>query len=330
MAPADSDLRKGTAFGFSAYLLWGLFPLYFHALIPAGAWEILSHRILWTLALCLILLAATRNLGFLGRLLRDGRRLATMSVAALLIAANWVIYVVAVTSGHVTEAALGYFLNPLVTVMLGVLVLGERLRRLQWIAVAIGVVACGYLAIDYGRPPWISVSLALTFAAYGLMKNRIGGHLTALEGLSAETFVLAPFAVALLVWLGSSDEMTWTGHGVSHQALLVFSGVATAIPLLLFAAAASRIPLTTIGLLQFMTPIMQLLCGVLLLGESMSGARWIGFALVWVALVVLTLDSLGAARRSRRQRRNEAALEAQREEAQLALDGQVLPLEHEG
>lgn len=302
-----AEVRKGTGYGFLAYLSWGLFPLYFHALVPAGAWEILSHRIIWTLTLCLILLAATKNLGFIVRLVRNPKQVAGITIAGLLIAANWVIYVIAVTSGHVTEAALGYFLNPLVTVMLGVLVLAEKLRPLQWAAVGMGVIACVYLAFDYGQPPWISVTLALTFAAYGLMKKRIGGHLSALEGLSAETLVLAPFAIAMLVWLYSRGDVTFGRLDTIHDALLIFSGVATAIPLLLFAAAARRVPLTTIGLLQFMTPVMQLLCGVLILGETMSAGRWVGFGLVWVALVLLTIDSLANAGRNRRARRSASA-----------------------
>ena len=303
MTHESAEVRQGTLYGFLAYLSWGLFPLYFHALIPAGAWEILSHRILWTLVLCLLMLAATKNLAFLGRLIRKRRQLMGIALAGFLIAANWVIYVVAVTSGHVTEAALGYFLNPLVTVMLGVLVLGERLRRLQWAAVAVGVIACAYLAVDYGQPPWISIGLALSFAVYGLMKKRIGGQLNALEGLSAETLVLAPFALVLVLWLSWRGDVTWTRLGVGHDALLVLSGVATAVPLMLFAAAARRVPLTTIGLLQFMTPVMQLLCGVVVLGETMSAGRWVGFALVWCALILLTFDSLRHAGRQRRARR---------------------------
>ena len=296
----EDETRKGTLYGFLAYLAWGMFPLYFHALIPAGPWEILAHRILWTLLLCVVLLGVTRHLGFLRSLFGDLRRLGAISIAAVLIAINWVVYVLAVTTGHVTEASLGYFLNPLVTVMLGVLVLGEKLRRMQWLAVAIGVIACVYLAVDYGSPPWISVGLALSFAAYGLMKKRVGGRLTALEGLTAETVVLAPFAAVMLVWLGATGRSTWSGNGSWHPVLLALSGVATAIPLLLFAAAARRIPLSTIGLLQFMTPVIQLLCGVLVLGETMSAGRWVGFGLVWIALVVLTADSLAQARRTRR------------------------------
>ena len=299
----EDETRKGTLYGFFAYLAWGMFPLYFHALIPAGPWEILAYRILWTLLLCVVLLGVTRHLGFLRSLFGDLKRLGAISIAAVLIAINWVVYVLAVTTGHVTEAALGYFLNPLVTVMLGVLVLGEKLRRMQWLAVAIGVIACVYLAVDYGSPPWISVGLALSFAAYGLMKKRVGGRLTALEGLTAETVVLAPFAAVMLVWLGATGRSTWSGNGSWHPVLLALSGVATAIPLLLFAAAARRIPLSTIGLLQFMTPVMQLLCGVLVLGEMMSAGRWVGFGLVWIALVVLTADSLAQARRTRRARR---------------------------
>lgn len=299
----EDETRKGTLYGFLAYLAWGMFPLYFHALIPAGPWEILAHRILWTLLLCVVLLGVTRHLGFLRSLFGDLKRLGAISIAAVLIAINWVVYVLAVTTGHVTEAALGYFLNPLVTVMLGVLVLGEKLRRMQWLAVAIGVIACVYLAVDYGSPPWISVGLALSFAAYGLMKKRVGGRLTALEGLTAETVVLAPFAAVMLVWLGATGRSTWSGNGSWHPVLLALSGVATAIPLLLFAAAARRIPLSTIGLLQFMTPVIQLLCGVLVLGETMSAGRWVGFGLVWIALVVLTADSLAQARRTRRARR---------------------------
>ena len=299
----EDETRKGTLYGFLAYLAWGMFPLYFHALIPAGPWEILAHRILWTLLLCVVLLGVTRHLGFLRSLFGDLKRLGAISIAAVLIAINWVVYVLAVTTGHVTEASLGYFLNPLVTVMLGVLVLGEKLRRMQWLAVAIGVIACVYLAVDYGSPPWISVGLALSFAAYGLMKKRVGGRLTALEGLTAETVVLAPFAAVMLVWLGATGRSTWSGNGSWHPVLLALSGVATAIPLLLFAAAARRIPLSTIGLLQFMTPVMQLLCGVLVLGETMSAGRWVGFGLVWIALVVLTADSLAQARRTRRARR---------------------------
>ena len=291
---------NGAAYGFLAYLIWGAFPLYFDALKPAGAWEVLAHRIVWTLVVCVAALGITRNLGFLRRLVSNPRQLGATTIAGLLIAVNWGVYIEAVDSGHTVEAALGYFLNPLVTVALGVVVLRERLRVLQWVAVGVGALACVYLAIDYGRPPWISVVLALSFASYGFMKKRIGGSLTAIESLSAESAVLTPIALVILIAVGMTGHATFTSHGTGHFLLLLCAGVVTAVPLLLFAAAASRVPLVTIGLLQFITPILQLLCGVLLLGEHMPIARWIGFAIVWVALILLTLDSLTASTRARR------------------------------
>ncbi|WP_265445668.1 EamA family transporter RarD [Flexivirga meconopsidis] len=299
-AKTTSKTGNGALYGFLAYLIWGVFPLYFDALKPAGAWEVLSHRIIWTLAVCLIALATTGQLGFLVRLARNPRQLGATTIAGLLIAVNWTVYIQAVVSGHTVEAALGYFLNPLVTVALGVVVLGEKLRLLQWVAVAVGAIACVYLAIDYGRPPWISIVLALSFASYGLMKKRIGGSLSAIQSLTAESAVLTPIAAVVLLILAARGDTTFASHGGVHTVLLLCSGIVTAVPLLLFAAAASRVPLVTIGLLQFITPVLQLLCGVVLLGEHMPAARWIGFGIVWIALLLLTIDSLGAATRARR------------------------------
>jgi chloramphenicol-sensitive protein RarD len=299
--PRD-DERAGAAYGLLAYGIWGLFPLYFAALRPAGAWEILSHRVLWTLLLCSVILLARRDLRWL-RLLRTEPRLALgVSVAALFIGANWVVYVAAVLADHTTEAALGYFLNPIVTVALGVFVLGERLRRLQWVAVGIGAVAGLYLSVAAGSVPLIALALAFSFGMYGLVKKKVGVSLQAMHSLAAETMVLGPVAAVLLVVLTVRGDTTFTGHGGWHTSLLVLAGVATAVPLLLFAAAARRVPLVTIGLLQFITPILQLLCGVLLLHEHMSAQRWLGFGIVWVALAVLTVDSLRARPRRRRTR----------------------------
>lgn len=254
----------------------------------------------WSLLLCLVLLVLARRARWLIEMFRNPRRLGLMVTAGALIGTNWTVYTIAVLSGHVTEAALGYFLNPLVTVGIGVLVLRERLRPGQWAAVAIGLIAGVYLSIDYGSPPWISLTLALSFATYGLIKKQIGASLSALESLSGETVVMAPFAIALLVWLAATGQQTFTGHGAGHTALLVSAGLATTVPLLLFAAAAKRVPLVTIGLLQFLTPVLQLLSGVLLLGEVLPTSRWIGFGLVWVALIVLSLDSVISSGRSRR------------------------------
>lgn len=301
MADRDvSEVTRGTAMGIAAYLLWGLFPLYFDALKPTGPWEILAHRILWTLVLCGAALLILRDLGWIRPVLRQPRLLAGVTIAALLISTNWIVYIVAVTSGHTSDAALGYFLNPLVTVALGVVVLRERLRPLQWVAVGIGVLAFIYLAVVAGTFPVTALALAFSFGLYGLVKNKVGVHLNALQGLTLETAILAPIAAAVLVgiavWGGGLD---FARHGAGHAALLAFAGVATAVPLLLFAAAARRIPLVTVGLIQFATPIMQLLCAVLFLGEHVSPERWIGFGIVWIALLLLTVDTVVTLRRAR-------------------------------
>jgi chloramphenicol-sensitive protein RarD len=293
-----SEQRRGVAYGFAAYLLWGLFPLYFAALAPASAWEILAHRILWSFVLCLVVLGIRRDVDWIRPLLSRRRFVAGIGVAAVLIAVNWGIYVAAVASGNITEAALGYFLNPIVTVGLGVVVLRERLRPWQWVAVVIGLLAAFYLSVSAGTVPWIALALAVTFALYGLSKKRLGATLPALHGFTVETVVLTPIALVLLLWLGATHTQTLTTNGPVHITLLVLTGVVTAVPLLLFAAAARRVPLVTVGLLQFVTPVMQLLCGVLILGETMSRARWVGFGIVWLALVVLTVDSVRNARRS--------------------------------
>ena len=309
--PAASETagRRGVVYGFFAYLAWGLFPIYFHALAPATAFEILAHRIVWTLLLCLVVLAVMRDVRWVRPLLRRRRFLAGIGIAAALIAINWVVYVAAVAAGNVTEAALGYFLNPIVTVGLGVVVLGERLRVLQWIAVGLGLAAAVYLSVAGGRVPWVAVTLAVSFALYGLSKKRLGETLPALHGLTVETVLLTPVAAGLLVWLGVTGAQTFTTAAPLHPLLLVLSGVVTAVPLLLFAAAARRVPLVTIGLLQFVTPVMQLLCGVVLLGERMSPQRWAGFGLVWVALAVLSVDSAVSARR-RHTRASESRADA--------------------
>ena len=301
---AELRRRQGTTYGFLAYLIWGAFPLYFNTLKPAGPWEILAHRIVWTLLVCAVVLVVLRDVRWLVDLARHPRRALGVAVAGLLIATNWGTYVWAVMSGHVTEAALGYFLNPLVTVALGVVILRERLRPLQWVAVAIGTAAAVYLTVDYGSPPWISLVLAFSFATYSLLKNRLGVSLSALQSLAGESLAILPIAIGVLLWLGARDELTFGQHGVGHTLLLMSTGVATAIPLILFAAAASRIPLSTIGLLQFLTPFLQLLTGVYLLGEHLPLSRWFGFGLVWVALVVLSVDMVRQFRVNRRLRRD--------------------------
>ncbi|WP_338750333.1 EamA family transporter RarD [Janibacter alittae] len=297
----------GVVAAWLAYGIWGLFPLYFHALRPAGADEILAHRILWTLVLCAFVLVLRHELFDLLRQLR-GRLALGVGIAAYLIGINWFVYVYAVGTGRTNEAALGYFLNPIVTVALGVLVLGERLRPLQWVAVGIGALAALYLTFAGGGLPWISLVLACSFGGYGLTKKRLGATLPALSSLSAETIFLAPPALGLVWWLSATGESTFTSEGTWHLLLLVSAGVVTAIPLLLFAEAARRIPLVTIGLIQFITPVLQLIVSVTILREQLSTARWVGFAIVWVALIFLSIDSLATARRRRRPPADEVEL----------------------
>ncbi len=297
---AQHRQRQGTLFGLLAYLLWGAMPLYLHSLQPIGPWEVLAHRILWSLVLCAGLLLVARRLRVLGPLLRDRRTLFGIVAASVLIAANWIIYVLAVLGGHVTEASFGYFLNPLVTVALGVLVLHEQLRPAQWVAVGVGATACAFLALAYGQMPWIALALALSFAFYGLVKKQVSNRMDPLVGLTSETLVLAPLALAVVVVLGLRGEATFATAGAGHSLLLVAAGPVTAIPLWLFGAAAARVPLVTIGLLQFITPVLQFLTGVYLLGEPMTPARWIGFAIVWLALLILSADSVRNLRRADR------------------------------
>lgn len=292
-----SDARRGFLFGVAAYLMWGLFPLYWPLLKPAGAIEILAHRIVWSLLVVVVLLAVARKWAWLRTL--GGRRLALLSGAAVVIAVNWGTYIWGVNSDQVIETSLGYFINPLVTVLFGVVLLGERLRAPQWAAVGLALVAVLVLTIDYGRPPWIALVLAFSFGTYGLLKKK--ADVDAVESLTVETAVLALPALAYLLLLDTSGDGTFTTEGWSHAVLLVACGVVTAVPLLCFGAAAVRIPLTTIGLLQYLAPVAQFLLGVFYFREAMPASRMLGFALVWVALVVLTVDGVTHRRRSLRR-----------------------------
>nr|WP_218860191.1 EamA family transporter RarD [Petropleomorpha daqingensis] len=293
------ERRIGVISGISAYALWGVFPLYFPLLEPAGGVEIVAHRVLWSLVFIALLLTAVRRWRLVRATLADRRALLVLAGAAALIAVNWLVFVYGVNSGHVVETSLGYFINPLVSVLLGVVVFAERLRPLQWTAVGIAAVAVGVLTVDYGRPPWIALTLAATFGLYGVMKKLV--RVEAAPGLFVETAIVAlPAAVAIGVLQGSGDG-TATSEGVGHFLLLMSSGVATAIPLLLFAAATRRIPLSTVGLLQYLTPLMQLAIGVFVRHEPMPPARLAGFVIVWVALGVFTVDSLRTARAAGRR-----------------------------
>ncbi|HEX5598485.1 MAG TPA: EamA family transporter RarD [Micromonosporaceae bacterium] len=293
-----SALRRGYVYGLSAYLLWGFFPLYFKLLQPAGPVEILAHRVVWSVVFVALLLSAMRHWTFLRSLLRQPRALGGATLAAALIGANWFTYIYGVNADRVVETALGYFINPLVVVLLGVGVLGERLRTGQWIALGVGGVAVVVLTVAYGRLPYISLALALSFGGYSLVKKRLG--LPAAEGLFVESAVLAPAALGYLGWLIWRNESAFGHVSATHTVLMLLAGAATAIPLLLFAGAANRTPLTGLGILQYITPVMQLGIGVLVFHEPMPPARLAGFALVWLALIIFTLDAIQHVRRSSR------------------------------
>lgn len=300
---AAAATRRRTAVGalyaFFAYLLWGVFPLYFLALAPSGPWEIVSWRILLSLVFCVIALTIVRGWGSLVAIVRRPRLLGWTAVAGVLIFVNWTVYLVATLTGHVVETSLGYFINPIVTVVLAVVVLHERLRAAQWVAVGIAVAAVLVIVIGYGAFPWIALILAVSFGFYGLVKKQIGPSVDALSGLTLESAWLSPVAAVMLVWVGMTTGITIGTEGVWHGILLGLAGVATATPLLFFAAGARRAPLSVMGLMQFIAPILQFAIGVWVLNEPMTVERWIGFGLIWVALVVLTVDQLVSARRSR-------------------------------
>lgn len=287
--------RIGLLNGFAAYGMWGLVPLFWPLLKPSGAVEILAHRMVWSLAFVAAALVVVRRWAWAGELLRQPRRLALVVIAAAVITVNWGVYIWAVNSGHVVEASLGYFINPLVTIAMGVLILKERLRPAQWAAVGIGLAAVLVLTVGYGRPPWISLCLAFSFATYGLVKKKV--NLGGVESLAAETAIQFLPALGYLLWLSAHGGATFASEGAGHAALLASTGVVTALPLVCFGAAAIRVPLSTLGLLQYLAPVFQFLLGVVYFGEEMPAERWAGFGLVWLALVLLTADAWRSARR---------------------------------
>lgn len=304
--PADQQ-TVGGLYAFAAYLFWGFLPIYFVLLAPIGPFEIVAWRILLSLVVCAVLILVTRSWRRLIAIVRQPRLLAWTALAGVVIYLNWQVFLLATLTGHVIETSLGYFINPIVTVLLGVLVLRERLRIVQWLALGLAAAAVVVIVVGYGTFPWIALSLAFSFGLYGLIKKRIGPAVDAVSGLTLETVWLTPVAVAQLGIVAATAGLGITAYGGGKTALLALAGVMTATPLLLFAAGARRAPLTLIGILQFVTPVMQFVVGVWLLGEQMTTGRWIGFAIVWLALILLTIDSLRAAGRSRRAQRDDAA-----------------------
>ena len=293
-----SEQRTGVTAGFSAYALWGVFPLVFRLLDEVSAVEILFHRIAWSLAVVVGVLAVQRRFPELATLVRHRRSLQRLALAAVFISVNWLTYIWAVNSGHVVDAALGYYVNPLITVALGVAVLHERLRPAQKVALGFGAASVAVLTVANGRVPWIALVLATSFAAYGYLKK--DADAAALTSLAIETAVLVPVALVGLSVFALQGELSFTNGSLWRDLLLAGLGVVTAVPLLLFATAATRIPLSMLGLLQYVTPTMQLICGVVILDEDLPPERLAGFFLVWIALTVLATDAVQSERRSRR------------------------------
>lgn len=286
------DERRGVLAGAIAYTTWGLFPLFFHQLHGTGAVEILGHRIVWSFLTVSIVLVWKRRAGGIATLRADRRRAARIALAAVLLATNWLVYVAAVNAGHVVDAALGYFVTPLVSVGIGVLVLKERLRPAQRAAVLLGAIAVVVLTIGYGRVPWIALALAATFGTYGYLKKTIVLD-DPFASMAAESAVLLP--LTLVGFVGAvvfGGGIVFGAHGPANTLLLMATGPVTAVPLVLFGIAARRIPLTWIGLLQYFTPVGQFLCGVLVFHEDVPPARLVGLVLVWLALVVLAIDAV--------------------------------------
>jgi len=289
--------RRGILYGIGAYTLWGAVPLFWPLVSRASAPELLAHRVIWSLVICAVLLLTVVPRGWWGRVRRP-RTLLLLAGAAAVVSVNWGVYIWAVNHGHVVETSLGYYINPILSILVGVVFLHERLAPLQWVSVGLAAAAVVVLTFEYGQLPWIALTLATSFATYGVIKKQVNGG--AVETLTVESAVLTPVALGYLAFLQVTGDLTFGHLGWAHNVLLIASGLVTVIPLLFFAAAATRLPLSTLGLLQYIAPTLQFLLGVFYFGETMSPGRWIGFALVWLALVILTLYGVRQARRARR------------------------------
>jgi chloramphenicol-sensitive protein RarD len=297
-----AEARRGLFVGATAYLLWGAFPLYWPLLEPGGAVEILAHRIVWSLITMSVLVLVMSRRTQLVAILRNRRMFRLLLLAAVVISFNWGTYIYGVNNDRVVETSLGYFINPLVTVLMGVLILGERLRTLQWVALGVGTLAVAVLSWDYGRPPYVALVLAFSFGTYGLAKKTAGAG--AIESLAFETAVLTPIAGCYLIWLQVAGDSHFTTDGLGHALLLASAGVVTAVPLICFGFAATRVTMVSLGLLQYLAPVLQFVLGLLVFDEEMPAGRWVGFVLVWVALVIFTFELV-------RHRRRQLALTVQ-------------------
>lgn len=283
-------MNRGVLYALAAYGVWGLFPLYWKLLDQVSPVQLIAHRIIWSAVLLVVIISAQRGWKRLARDSRSRRNLTIYGFASLFLTGNWLVYVWAVNSEHIVESSLGYFINPLVSIVLAVVFLGERMRPGQWVAVGIAAVGVVWLTVSYGQLPWIALVLAGSFGIYGLLKKK--GTLGSAEGLTLETGMMFPLALGYLLFVDSQGSGAYLHGGVMTSALLMGAGVVTTFPLLLFAAAAQRIPLSWVGILQYITPTLQFLIGVLVYGEDLSAERLIGFAIVWVALGVFGVEGI--------------------------------------
>ena len=286
-----SESSVGLLYGLSAYLIWGSFPLIIAAASFADPFEVVVWRVVFGFIFAALLVSIVGGWKEILQIVKSAQRLKWVAVASLMIYINWVVYVVAVATGNVIESSLGYFINPLVTVLFAVLLLKEKLRPMQWVALSIGAVAVVVLTLDYGRLPFIAIALAVSFGIYSLAKNRVGKKIPALQSFTIESGLVVPVALVQL-WFVSQSAQIMLFSGFVETSILVGFGILTAIPLILFGAAASRVPLSTIGFIQYLTPTIQFSIGFFVFGEPMPAVRWVGFALVWVSLAILTLDAL--------------------------------------
>ena len=280
----------GLTFGAGAYLIWGSFPLLIQLSKFASPFETVVWRVVFGFLFAALLVTITKTWDQIVALVKNPKKLVWVAVAAIFIFINWQVYVVAVVTGNVIETSLGYFINPLITVMFAVFLLKEKLRRMQWLALGVGLIAVLVLTVDYGRPPWIAIILALSFGTYSLAKNRVGRNIGALQSFTIESATVLPIAIIQLIVVASLGPVMILS-GPMEAAVLIGFGIMTAVPLILFGAAASRIPLSMIGFIQYLTPVLQFSVGYFILGEEMPPVRWIGFGLVWVSLLILTSDA---------------------------------------
>ena len=297
MSDPHRQRRAGLLFGLGAYLAWGVMPLYFKALAHVSALEIVAHRVIWSMVFMAALVALWRRWPAIRAALGTGRVLITLLITTLLIGTNWLIFIYAVVSGHVLEASLGYYLNPLVNVLLGVVLLKENLSRAQVFATLLAAAGVAVLAAGAGSGLWISLTLAATFAVYGFLRKIVA--VDSLEGLSIETALLSPLALAWLVWLQADGSAAFASVTLTTDLLLVLGGAVTAIPLLMFTAAARRLPYSTLGFLQYVAPSLQFLLAVLAFGEPLTTAHLICFAAIWTALAIFSFEGLRSAHRGR-------------------------------